>query len=171
MKKILLIAISLMLFACSQNANKKEGVVASNQNAPVAKEGSAESKNNATESASLDPDKLSKDVAEIYSGIVISVVNKKDNTSKEISIPFTQRTAIEGTPLSIEVLSYFPFFKMVDNGGYANVSMDEENPGSKVKIYKDGKEIFNGWLFQKFPGMHGLDDADYDIVMVKSIKK
>ncbi len=170
MKKILLIAISLMLFACSQNANKKEGVVASNQNAPVAKEGSAEN-NNATETVSLDPDKLSKDVAEIYSGIVISVVNKKDNTNKEISIPFSQRTAIENTPLSIEVLSYFPFFKMVDNGGYANVSMDEENPGSKVKIYKDGKEIFNGWLFQNFPGMHGLDDADYDIIMVKSIKK
>lgn len=170
MKKVLIIALSFMVFACSQNANKKEGVVA-DEKVPVAKEDVKNTDNKTSNLSSLDPDKVSKEVADIFSGIVISVVNKKDNSTKEVTVPFSQRVLVEGTPISIEVLSYFPFFKMVDNGGYANVSMEEENPGSKVKIYKDGKEIFNGWLFQKFPGMHGLEDPDYNILMVKSVKK
>ena len=177
MKKLLIVPLlSIVLIACSQNAGKKDGVVAS---APAPVEHSETdghdhgSQQPAAKTSSMrpaDPDKVIPAVAEKYSGILIGVANKTDKTQKEVAVPFSQRTAIEGTPLSIEVFSLFPDFTMVD-GGYANKSMEESNPGAKVKIYKDGQEIFNGWLFQNFPGMHGLNDEQYDIVMINSVLK
>ena len=170
MKVFLIAVLSLFMFvACSQNAGKKEGTVAS---VPSAEQKPA-SNNKDVKVSSVKPlnsDKLIPEVAEKYSGVVISVIKKSDNSKSEVSVPFSARTAISGTPLAVEVLSLFPDFKMVD-GGVANASMEEVNPGAKVKIYKDGKEAFSGWLFQNFPGMHGFDDPDFDVVMVRSVPK
>ena len=171
MKKFLvMIMASAVLVACSQNAGKKEGVVASGSAGGENTAGVNEPAGKTSSMMPADPDKVIPAVAEKYSGILVAVVNKTDNSKKEVAVPFGQRTAIEGTPIAIEVLSLFPNFTMA-NGGYVNVSMDEENPGSKVKIYKDGNEVFTGWLFQNFPGQHGMDDPQFDVFMINSVLK
>ncbi len=169
MKTFLIAALSsLVLFACSQNAGKKEGTVVQAPAAEQKADGGQPAKTSSM--MPMDPDKLIPEVAAKYSGVTVSVIKKADNSSSEIVVPFSQKVAIEGTPLSVEVFSLFPEFKMVE-GGVTNTSMEETNPGAKVKIYKDGKEVFNGWLFQSFPGMHGFDDPEFDVIMVNSVLK
>lgn len=171
MKKLIAgIFVCAALFGCSQNS-KKEGTPMAT---PVAKEKAVAGDNSTSAPMSTQTlkaakaDELLPEVASAYKGIVISVTDIKKGSSMEMEVPFGQEIKIKDTPLSVTVQSFFPDFTMV-NGGVANKSMNENNPGAKVVIKKDGNMMFDGWLFQKFPGTHGLEDADYNMIMVKSV--
>lgn len=169
MKKILIVlAAVLVVAACSQNSKKEGGTVAVAP-APVAGEQSPA----ATTSPAPLPtptNALLPEVAAKYKGVKLEVTKLADKTKSNLSVPFGAKTVIDGTPLLIEVESLFPSFTMVE-GGMANKSLNEDNPGAKVKIYKAGAVIFDGWLFQNFPEMHGLEDPEYSVVMVGSVLK
>ena len=61
--------------------------------------------------------------------------------------------AIPDTNLAIKVENFLPHFTMA---GAVRTSQSNEpkNPAARVRIYEDGKEIFNGWLFSLFPTTH-----------------
>lgn len=169
MKKLIAgLFVCALLVGCSQNA-KKDGTPMS---APTKQESSV-AKNDTSADTGVQNLKVSKsdellpEIASAYKGIVVSAADIKKGTNVEMEVPFGTETKINNTPLTIIVQSYFPDFTMV-NGGVANKSMTENNPGAKVVIKKDGTMVFDGWLFQKFPGAHGFDDPDYNIIMIKS---
>lgn len=156
------------LFGCSQNA-KKDG-------SPISSGASAAQDSAAGASASkqnlriAEAGELLPEVEKAYKGVVLSVANTKAGTNTEVEVPFGMDFKVEGTPLSVTVQSFFPDFTMVNNQ-VANKSMNESNPGSKVIIKKDGEVVFDSWLFQKFPDVHGFDDPDFKVIMVKPVAK
>jgi len=46
-----------------------------------------------------------------------------------------------------------------------SMSNNPENPAAHVSIYEDGKEVFDGWLFSEFPGMHPFKHARYGVTL------
>lgn len=172
MKKVIILLTCVAILGCSQNA-KKDGV-------PIALADKTKQENGTSDKAAeptgkqnikaSKADELLPDVAKAYKGIVVAVANVKTGTNTEIEVPFNTELKIQGSPLTITVQSLFPDFIMVE-GGVANKSTNEGNPGSKVVIKKGGVVAFDGWLFQKFPDAHGFEDPDYKVIMLKTSPK
>lgn len=172
MKKVIILLTCAAIFGCSQNA-KKEGV-------PIAPSDTTKQENGSSEKAAAPmgkqnikaskADELLPEVASVYSGIVVGIANVKTGTNTEIEVPFNTEVKIQGSPFAITVQSLFPDFIMVE-GGVANKSTKEGNPGAKVIIKKGSEVAFDGWLFQKFPDAHGFEDPDYKVIMLKTSPK
>jgi hypothetical protein len=171
MKKTLVaLVLSLLLVACSQNAMKEEdsksaGKVATKTAEPV--------KSNTWEhnEISEQPERLvtiPDEVKQKYKSLIISVTDKKANKDIETEVLIGQKAEASGTALTIEVEYYLPDFTM-DGNIMTSKSADENNPAAKVKIYRDGNEVFDGWLFKNFPDMHPYVDEDYAVSLKGSV--
>ncbi len=171
MKKVLLIMSAVILLAaCSQNAKKEGGTVVQ----PAASTGAGAEQMETTPMPEklmpVDTTKVIPAIAEKYSGAVIDVLHLGSEKIESFDVPFSTKVPLTGTPYSIEVMTLFTDFTMVD-GGEANKSLDESNPGVKVNIYRDGKVVFNKWLFQNFPTMHGFVDPDGKVGIIMKATK
>jgi len=110
-----------------------------------------------------------EDVKKTWKKVALSIHAIKTKKQMSVTLPIGQKTAIEGTPFKIEVLYFLPNFTM---GGSTITTKDNEqkNPAAKIKVYQDGKVIWTGWLFQKFPKVHPFTHVDYRIFLVKGLK-
>lgn len=163
---IALLSITLFITACSQNTNKQEFVKAENA-APAQ---AVTPKQSAAGMKLTKPTELLPEITAKYSAVKIEAVNKNDGSKIKINAPFGQKTAIGDTGLEIVISSYFTNFTMVD-GGVKNVSMEEENPAAKVVILEQGNQVFDAWLFQKFPTMHPFEHPVWQVVLTGAVKK
>ncbi len=179
MKKLILlvacVSFSILFVACSQNSKRSQ----SDSSVPqvkVVKEtgkdiGSPDSTMGIKPPSTQNADVLLPEISAKYKGIILNVISVKDGKIiDEVVLPFKEKIAIKGTPYSILVDSFFTTFKM-DEKGVINSSMEEVNPATKVKLYKDDKIAFDGWLFQNYPDVHQFSDPEYSFVLLKGDKK
>ena len=179
MKKLILLvaclSFSILFVACSQNSkrSKSDGSVPQ----AIVIKGTGEEAGSPDSTMGIKPpstqnaDVLLPEISAKYKGVVINVISVKDGKIiNEVVLPFKKKTAIKGTPYSILVDSFFTTFKM-DEKGVINSSMEEVNPATKVKLYKDDKVVFDGWLFQNYPDIHQFTDPEYSFVLLKGDKK
>ncbi len=168
MKKLLLVIMALVVVsACSQNAKREGGTVAK---VPANTAPATSDTAHVGTLAAVDSSQVMPDIAKIYKGIVIDVTSVADGKITSIEAPFAEKVALASSPYTIEVLSLFTDFTMVD-GGVANKSLNEANPGAKVVVRNGDNVIFDGWLFQNFPTMHGFVDPEKKInITMKSTK-
>lgn len=166
MKGLIFVISAVFLFsACSQNTNRQDFEISTNtaQVSITPEQASAGMK-------VTEPVELLPEIEKIYSGIQIEAVNKKNNNKINVFVPFNETVKIGDTGLSIYTKSYFTDFT-INAGGVKNVSMVEKNPGAKVTITNNGKEVFDGWLFQNFPEMHPFEHPEWKIIMLNGVKK
>ncbi len=180
MQKLILLVVcvsfSMLFVACSQNSKRSQSAGSVPQ-AKVVKDsgmkagGSEDSTMGIKPPSTQNADVLLAEIDKKYKGIILNVVSVKDGKIiDEVALPFKKKTAIKGTPYSILVDSFFTTFKM-DEKGVINSSMEEVNPATKVKLYKDGKVVFDGWLFQNYPDIHQFSDPEYSFTLIKGDKK
>ncbi len=162
---LMIFTILIIFTACSQNTNRQE--FSQNNSAPAL---SVTPKQASANMKLTKPTELLPEIVEKYSGIKILAINKNDGSKIEIVAPFGQKTAIDGTSLEIITASYFTNFTMVD-GGVKNVSMEENNPSAKVIIIDNGRQVFDGWLFQEYPDMHPYENPVWRIVLAGAVRK
>jgi len=176
MKKTLVaLVLSLLLVACSQNAmkdeeSKGEAKTATETTQPVEKS-TGEQNETAQNEIAGQPERMvtiPDDVKQKYKSLIIAVTDKKANKDIETEVLIGQKAQVSGTALAIEVEYYLPDFTM-DGNIMTSKSADENNPAAKVKIYRDGNEVFDGWLFKNFPDMHPYVDEDYAVSLKGSV--
>lgn len=169
MKKFLLVlTVFSLIAACSQNTNKKEF-----EAQPAAQMPAQPTFNHEQSSSNMKvtkPVELLPEISQIYSGIKVAAVNKNDNSTIEVIVPFSTKTPIGNTGLSILVNSYFTNFT-ISSGGVTNVSMEEKNPGAKVVLFDNDTQVFDSWLFQNHPDMHSFEHPVWRILMISGVKK
>lgn len=110
------------------------------------------------------------EVREKWKAIKISVMNKNDMVTKDYIIKLGDTIEIPDTKLSINALEFVPSFAMQ---GLVIISASNEpnNPAAKVMISEDGREMFRGWLFQKFPNTHAFSHPDYAITLSGGVEE
>ena len=169
MKNIIFVLfIALAFAACSQNTNRQESFEKSANSNPVpANHPLPEASSNMKVTK---PVELLPEISQIYSGIKVAAVNKNDNSTIEVIVPFSTKTPIGDTGLSILVNSYFTNFT-ISSGGVTNVSMEEKNPGAKVVLFDNDTQVFDSWLFQNHPDMHSFEHPVWRILMLHGVKK
>ena len=99
-----------------------------------------------------------------WKAIKVTVEDKTKKSSKEYTVALGKTMDIPGTKLSIQAVQFVPSFVM-QGLNITSASNEPNNPAAKVIISEGGKEVFKGWLFQKFPTTHAFSHPQYAITL------
>jgi hypothetical protein len=72
--------------------------------------------------------------------------------------------------MKVAVTEFLPDFRM-EGTVITSPTNELNNPTARVKVYEGNKEIFNGWLWSKFPAIHPFQNDKYGITLKEGIKK
>ncbi len=179
MKKLSVLTLCILLaftVACSQNSKKRTaGAMPVNptpqtaEQAPEGTPGEGAHANIPATKFEVNKEGVDSSITALYKGITIRLTDRKTKQSKDIVIPFSTPTKLEGTPLTVTVTQFYPDFMMSETG-YGTRTNEPNNPGAKVKI-EGGTPEFDGWLFVNFPDIHPYDNPDYNVVLINAVKK
>lgn len=99
-----------------------------------------------------------------WKAVRLTVRDKETNSAKEYTIALHSKLAVPGTKIEVQTGDFLPDLK-IDGNIYATESHDLLNPAVQVFVTENGKEIFKGWLFQKFPDIHPLKHQKFAITL------
>jgi hypothetical protein len=105
-----------------------------------------------------------------WSAVKIAVQDKTAGTEKDVTIKLGDEYSIPGSDLKLQVGDFLPDFRMQE-GLITSNSDEPNNPAVHVTVLEGGKEIFNGWLYSKFPAIHPFEHGKYGLLLKEGIKK
>ena len=104
------------------------------------------------------------DVKGKWKSIKITVEDKKAKSKKDYTVKLGESMDIPGSKLNVKAVEFVPAFVM-QGLNITSASNEPTNPAAKIIVTEGGKEVFNGWLFQKFPTTHAFTHPDYAITL------
>lgn len=105
-----------------------------------------------------------------WSKVKLVVQDKVAKKTNEYLVNIGSEFSIPDTKLKIVVAEFLPDFRM-DGATITSASNEPNNPAVKVEIFENGKSIFKGWLYAKFPAIHPFEHEKYGIVLKEGVKK
>ncbi|HEY3346217.1 MAG TPA: DUF2155 domain-containing protein [Nitrospirota bacterium] len=99
-----------------------------------------------------------------WKAIKVSVEDKNKKSKKDVEVAIGKEIDLPGTNLKLKAVEFVPNFVM-QGLNITSASAEPNNPAAKVVITEGGKEIFNGWLFQKFPTTHAFSHPTYAVTL------
>lgn len=99
-----------------------------------------------------------------WKAVVIVVVNKQTNEKKDYVVGINKEFTLPNSKIKIKVLNFLPNFSMSPQG-ITSLSNESKNPAAQIIIYEDNKNVFEGWLFEKFPQVHPFQHKVYAIML------
>ncbi len=105
-----------------------------------------------------------------WDAVKLIVEDKIAKKSSEITVKLNSEYNIPNSNLKIKVGEFLPDFKM-DGLTITSSSNEPNNPAVRVIVYENGKEIFKGWLYSKFPTIHPFQHDKYGLTLKEGIKK
>ncbi|HEX8949172.1 MAG TPA: DUF2155 domain-containing protein [Dissulfurispiraceae bacterium] len=104
-----------------------------------------------------------------WSKVKLAIEDKSSKKTNEFVVGLDSEAKVPNSDLKIAVGEFLPDFKMSDTT-LTSGSNDPNNPAVRVEIFENGKSIFKGWLFAKFPTMHPFEHAKYGITLKEGVK-
>lgn len=104
-----------------------------------------------------------------WRGVVLLVEDKGSGKSSEYPVSLKSAFAIPASDLKVQVGDLLPDFSMTGDS-FTSVSNEPNNPAVRVEIFKAGKSVFKGWLFEKYPSIHPFEDPKYAVTLKKGLK-
>jgi len=109
-------------------------------------------------------------VKQAYSGVILVWRDSSNGKDGKIEVPFGGSVAIPGSGLMVSADAFLPAFTMtaeiITSSGVA-----EENPAARIKVAENGKDIFSGWIFKRFPDVHPFTHARFSLQLDGGIHK
>jgi hypothetical protein len=105
-----------------------------------------------------------------WKAVVLVVSDKKTNKQQEFTVNLNSDLNIPNSNLKVSVGEFLPDFRM-EGLTITSTSNEPNNPAVGVKVFENGKEIFKGWLYAKFPTMHPFEHPNFSIVLKDGVKK
>ncbi len=146
-------ALALTISACGKQEQPKQ------PQAPTPQSNLALPQKGQEATVTVPPDVKGK-----WKAIKVTVEDKTANTKKDIELTIGTDTPIPGTSLSIKPIAFMPSFVM-QGLNITSASNDTTNPAAQVIISEGGKQIFKGWLFQRFPTTHAFTHPKYAVTL------
>ncbi len=103
-----------------------------------------------------------------WTAVRFLVEDKKANQSQEYVVNLGGELAIPFSTLVVKAGAFLPDLK-IEGATFTTASGELNNPAVHVKILDNGKEVFNGWLFQLFPAVHPFQHERYNIILRDSV--
>jgi len=103
-----------------------------------------------------------------WKAVRIVVQNKEDNREDTYTVDIGYKFKVANSDVTLEVNAFLPAFVMKGKDMTSN-SNKLDNPAALISLTEDGKEIFNGWLFSRFPGTHAFQHPKFSFTLVDFI--
>jgi len=167
-KKLVLVLLAFVMVA-SFGACKKESetpITDTSQGVPAGHPGAGD------EGAGIVPEVretvVPDEVKGKWTGVKISIEDKKKNTSSDVVVKLGDTYSIPDSNIKIQVGDFLPDFKMAP-GVYTSVSNEANNPAVHVVVKQGEEELFNNWIYSKFPAIHPFMHEQYGITLKEGI--
>ena len=99
----------------------------------------------------------------------IMIQNKKNEENGRIQIvELGTSITIEDSELKVTVGPFLPNF-MMDKTTYTSIGNEELNPAVQLIVEENGKIIYKGWVFNKFPAMYAFEHQEFSIKLLGAI--
>lgn len=105
-----------------------------------------------------------------YDTVKLIVEDKMANKMSDVDIKVGSEYKVPNSTLVVKVGDFIPDFKM-DGSLITSVSADPNNPACHITVTEDGKEIFKGWLYSKFPAIHPFQHEKFGLTLKDGLKK
>jgi len=105
-----------------------------------------------------------------WKGVVLVIEDKEKKTSKEHAVNIGEKFKVPGSDITVTVREFFPSFVM-QGSSITSTSNEPGNPAAQVIVSEGGSEIFNGWLFAKYPTTHAFSHPKYALTLKEGIAK
>jgi len=105
-----------------------------------------------------------------WDAVKLVIEDKLAKKTSEVTVKLDSEYTIPNSNLKIKVGEFLPDFKM-DGLTITSSSNEPNNPAVRVAVYENGKEIFKGWLYSKFPTIHPFQHDKYGITLKEGVKK
>jgi hypothetical protein len=103
-----------------------------------------------------------------WKAVRLRIEDKRTGANQEYSISLGSELAIPDSNLTVRVNEFLPDL-IIANGTFTSASGEPLNPSVHVQVLEDGKEVFNGWLFQLFPAVHPFRHERFNIVFREAV--
>ena len=104
-----------------------------------------------------------------WKAVKILIQNKKDEKKEKTKILELGTSFIpEGSELKITMGPFLPNFIM-DKTTYTSIGNRELNPAVHLVVEENGKIIYKGWVFKKFPLMYAFEHQVFSIKLLGGI--
>jgi hypothetical protein len=105
-----------------------------------------------------------------WGGVKLIVEDKSAGSQSDVAINLGEEYTIPGTELKVKVNEFLPDFVM---DGLTITSKSEElnNPAVNIVVTEGGSEVFDGWLYSKFPAIHPFQHDKYGITLKEAVEK
>ncbi|HLB25592.1 MAG TPA: DUF2155 domain-containing protein [Nitrospirota bacterium] len=105
-----------------------------------------------------------------WKGVVLVVEDKDKKSLKEHTAEIGKQFKIPGSDLSVVVQEFFPSFVM-QGTSITSTSNEPNNPAAQVVVSEGGVEVFNGWLFARYPTTHAFSHPKFAITLKQGVPK
>ena len=102
-----------------------------------------------------------KEVEGKWKAVKIMVRNKIDETRSSIqTASLGSNFELEGTAIKVTVGSFMPNFVMTKTN-YTSKGNDLTNPAVQLVVEENGKTLYEGWAFAKYPKMYAFEHEEF----------
>lgn len=109
-------------------------------------------------------------VREAYTGVRLSWKDASGGKSGTVDVPLGGTAPIPGSPLQVRADVYLPAFTMSADA-ITSTGTAEENPAARIAVLENGKELFAGWIFNRFPDVHPFQHPRFSLKLEGGIPK
>jgi len=110
------------------------------------------------------PVMLPEEIKKKWKAVKLRIEDKQENTTKEHIIDLGSELSIPGSNLVLRAVEFIPDLK-IEGSTFTSASNELLNPSVHIVIIEEGKEIFDGWLFQLFPTVHPFRHDRFSILL------
>jgi len=103
-----------------------------------------------------------------WKGVILTVMDKQTMNGRDYNVPIGDKFSISGSNIEVQTGAFLPDLQITDNV-YSTASGELNNPAIQVEVKEGGKEIFKGWLFQKFPSVHPFKHERFSITLKEPV--
>ncbi len=110
-----------------------------------------------------------ENVKATWKAVKIEILDKKTNKAQEVTLNLNSEYKIPNSNLTLKIGDFLPDFRM-DGLTITSASNEPRNPAVHIRVYEGDKEIFKGWLYEKFPTIHPFQHDRYKLTLLEGIK-
>jgi hypothetical protein len=103
-----------------------------------------------------------------WNKVKFTIEDKVSKKSSEYTVNVGSEFKVPDTNLKIVVGEFLPDFRM-DEATITSASDMPNNPAVRVEVFENGKTIFKGWLYSKFPAIHPFEHEKYGLTLKEGV--
>ena len=103
-----------------------------------------------------------------WKGVILTVMDKQTMNGRDYNVTIGAKFTISDSNIEVQTGAFLPDLKIEDNV-YSTESAELLNPAIQIEVKEGNKEIFKGWLFQKFPSVHPFKHERFSITLKEPV--